>query len=505
MLRDYNHASRIYVGDNYRLVPKFGFLFHVFIDTNTGAASYDARNPNSISEVGVLARSADLPRFSTDSKVVNSYNRPNIVQTKIKYEPISIVFNDDSADVVKNFWMRYFKHYYRDSDYGLGQYDVQYRYADPTVTEFGFSPLNAVKFLKSIRIYSLTKKTFSEYILVNPVIKSCRFGRHVQGESEVLQTEMSIEYESVLYGAGTTSSGDATGFAQLHYDNQPSSLTVEGGGSRPIFGPNGIIDTNKINNPALTNGGFGATFNNTFTGFPELRSSIRPSTGIDQMSQVFNTILKENNSTNRVTVPMFSSTGLSISQNNGVEQNTSVASLASIGNLINVPGPVKITGADIVDDAVNNSNYKRSFPPNSSAAPSATVPDGLLTINDQSSLRVDTNQQIVDNRKTLSTIDNRLTFLQKEITNTENDLVDINSQITSATTTYNSLQTKYNNAQALPQTPQRDALLEQFKTSIDYYDSLKNTYTDEYNITLNKYNQLLQEVENLKSDRKVLV
>lgn len=502
MLRDYNHASRLYVGDQYRLVPKMGFLFHVFLDVGTGAGSYDARNPTGTQEVGLLARSADLPRFTTDSKVFNSYNRPSIIQTKIKYDPVSITFNDDSADVVKNFWIRYFKHYYRDSDYGLGQYSTQYRYGDPTVNEFGFSPLNAAKFLRSVRIYSLTKKTFSEYILVNPIIKSCRFGQHVQGESEVLKTEMSIEYESVLYSSGSVGANEISGFADLHYDNSPSSLTVSGGGSQPLFGPGGYIDTNKIINPSLTNGSYGDIFNNTRQGVQNFRGSIRSSVSASQVSEVFGTVLRENRSTNKITVPTFAgAAGFSISDNNGIEQKTALASLPGFGSINNQAFPITINGDQVQGTIAPTSNYFRSFPPNPSAIVPTPTSGELRTINDQRLLRQDSNQRIVNVRSRRLDIDNRIEFLQKEISETELGLSNTDMQISNTNATSASILTKYNNALLLPQTSQRDALLEQYKQTIDYYNKLESELAIERDYISNKYIKLNHEIQDLKFEK----
>lgn len=506
MLRDYNHASRLYVGDQYRLVPKMGFLFHVFLDVGTNASSYDARNPTGTQEVGLLARSADLPRFTADSKVFNSYNRPSIVQTKIKYDTVTITFNDDSADVVKNFWIRYFKHYYRDSDYSLGQYNMQYRYGEPMVNEFGFGPLNAAKFLRSVRIYSLTKKTFSEYILVNPIIKSCRFGQHVNGESEVLKTEMSVDYESVLYSSGSVGANEISGFADLHYDSSPSSLTVEGGGSQPLFGPGGYIDTNKIINPSLTNGSYGDIFYSTRQGAQNFRSTISTSASVSQVSNIFSTVLRENKSTNRVTVPTFAgAAGFSISDNNGIEQKTSLASLPSFGKTNDQISSITISGAQIKETPSPTSNYFRSFPPNSSAGLPTSTPSELNIINDQDLLRQDSNQRFLDVNARRLAIDNRILSLQKELSIAEQNLSGINSQINTINSTNSSLISKYNNAASLPQTPQRDTLLEQYQQTIDYYDRLKNDLISERNFNSHRYDSLNQELDNLKAEKGSIV
>ena len=267
-LKDYKHASQLFVADNYKLLPKSGFLFHVFFDINTAAAPYNPGNPNSTSELGLLVKSTDLPKFSFDTKTYNAYNRPNIVQSKVKYEAISISFHDDSSDLIRNFWFDYYNYYYRDSDYAEATYHSAHKYAAVRQTDkWGYSPRDnkaaailsgkgadssagPVPYLNAIRIYSLHNKKFSEYTLINPIIKSFRHGQHTQDSNDFLSHEMSIEYETVLYAYGKTSPSTVKGFAGLHYDKTPSPLSVAGGGTKSILGPGGLMDTAEsvINN-----------------------------------------------------------------------------------------------------------------------------------------------------------------------------------------------------------------------------------------------------------------
>ena len=53
---------------------------------------------------------------------------------------------------------------------------------------------------------------------------------------------MQIFYETVLYGAGKVNKANIPGFATIHYDLEPSPLSVLGGGTTSIFGPGGIVD-----------------------------------------------------------------------------------------------------------------------------------------------------------------------------------------------------------------------------------------------------------------------
>jgi hypothetical protein len=243
IFKDYKHASMLFVDDHFNFLPKSTFLYHVYFDLNINNFLYDSQNPNSDRELGLLVKNVSLPKFSVDSKIFNAYNRPNIVQTKIKYDPVQIGFHDDSADLVRNFWFDYYNYYYRDSDHAETLYHQEHKYQDTVPTSgWGYTTRsnNSEPYIKSIRIYSLHHKRFSEYILINPIIKSFKHGEHAADQTTSLMThEMTIDYETVLYAYGAIGQSTVAGFADLHYDLDPSPLTAAGGGSL------GVYDTSK--------------------------------------------------------------------------------------------------------------------------------------------------------------------------------------------------------------------------------------------------------------------
>lgn len=79
--------------------------------------------------------------------------------------------------------------------------------------------------------------------LVNPVIGSFSHDNldHADGTG-VLSNVMQIFYETVIYKAGVISKGTINSFANIHYDKEPSPLSVLGRGTNTIFGPGGIVD-----------------------------------------------------------------------------------------------------------------------------------------------------------------------------------------------------------------------------------------------------------------------
>jgi hypothetical protein len=244
-IKDYQHANRLFTDNNYRLSPKYGFLFHVAFDINMDLSllGRDERL-----EAGMLAKTVDLPKFTVDNKTYNAYGRPNVVQTKIKYDQVNITFHDDSANIIRNFWYDYYSYYYRDSDYEEALYQQASKYQRRQIQDWGFGPIPIESnqmargnYLRAIRIYSLHQKRFSEYVLINPIITNFRHGQHQNGENtNLLEHQMTIAYESVKYFTGYVKSNTISGFADLHYDKTPSPLTQ---GTNSIFGPGGLLNT----------------------------------------------------------------------------------------------------------------------------------------------------------------------------------------------------------------------------------------------------------------------
>ena len=88
----YDHATRLFLADNFRLAPKQSFLYYVVINLDPsqtqlgggflGTALSFADRYQSL-ETGMLVKSVDLPKFTVDTKTLNAYNRKNIIRISI--------------------------------------------------------------------------------------------------------------------------------------------------------------------------------------------------------------------------------------------------------------------------------------------------------------------------------------------------------------------------------------------------------------------------------------
>lgn len=232
-IRDYRHAARIFTDDNFRLSPKYGFLYYVEFDFNKDITSISNK---SAQEMGMIVKSAQLPKFTIDVKQHNAYNRKNYVQNKITYDPVTLVFHDDQADTVRSFWYDYYSFYYRDPDYADSTYTAPHKYQSRPTFNWGYSPRPTIgynnangnqpyQYIQAIRIYSLYQKNFSEYELINPIITKFAHGDHNASEGQsTMEHSMSVQFETVKYLEGYVTENTVGGFIDLHYDRTPSPI-----------------------------------------------------------------------------------------------------------------------------------------------------------------------------------------------------------------------------------------------------------------------------------------
>jgi len=247
-VNDYTHASRVFRDDGYALTPKSSFLYYVLFEFNEVVRPYTdfSADPQRSYEIGVLVKNITLPSFQIAISEKNQYGKHTYTQTRINYNPVSVTFHDDMANTITEFWANYYKYYYADSNKNKSvTSEDSYKYRSDFDTNNygykGFSPRgdSVEPFLKSIKVYSLHKKEFTEYTLVKPVIETMSHGTHDSAGSSVMEQSMSLRYENVLYGKGNVANGSPQGFF-LHYDTNPSPISSN---NRSVLGKGGLVDT----------------------------------------------------------------------------------------------------------------------------------------------------------------------------------------------------------------------------------------------------------------------
>ena len=269
-VKDFAHASRLFIDNNYELQPRYSNLFHVVFNLTPQAARlFDSVEKM---EINMLVKTIDLPTFNIDLQTHNQYNRQVHSQHKINYNPVSVTFHDDQKDLIRSFLHTYTNFFFNDSKYelGAGSYSTDDRYSGYRGDDFGMSDGNQ-RFFKDIRVYTMLQKRFAEYTLVNPIINAFGHDSHSYANTGVLQHTMQINYEAVKYATGFVNNINPKGFSDIHYDNSPSPLGVFGGGvGNSIFFQGGLVDAaNSVANDLAGGNLLGAVikggviFNNT--------------------------------------------------------------------------------------------------------------------------------------------------------------------------------------------------------------------------------------------------
>jgi hypothetical protein len=238
------------------MAPKAGWSY--FIELGLSPYLWDKTTFQSIDntwynrskgKLGLLAKSADQPRFSVATETLNQYNKKTIVQNKITYNPVSITFHDDMDNIITDLWKNYYQYYFADSRYtGFSQLsnqtsslpaafkqNVQY---DGRAYAYGLNNGQTLPFFNYIKIFLLNRRKYTSVTLVNPIITEWAPAQLDQTSGDrLLDAKMTFAYEAVYYDTQNKPvSRTEPGFNANHYDNTPSPLRAAGGGTRGLGG-----------------------------------------------------------------------------------------------------------------------------------------------------------------------------------------------------------------------------------------------------------------------------
>lgn len=243
-LANWQHATRVFVDDTFRLAPRHKFQFYVVFEIDPTAHNATAFTTKHSQEVGFLVKTAELPKFSFESAVLNQYNRKKLVYKAINYDPVSITMHDDNTGIINALWAVYYGAYIRDRNLPSSAYSANHFRPDGDSRNnfrYGLDNDKAVDLFKSISIYTMSRSRFNGYTLVNPRIQTWSHGNVDYGDGGTMESNMTIQYESVSYSSGSVKVGTPKNFATLHYDNAPSPLSVQGGGTSTLTGEGGVL------------------------------------------------------------------------------------------------------------------------------------------------------------------------------------------------------------------------------------------------------------------------
>ena len=235
-LGDYTHASKLFVNNNLKFAPKSKFLYHCYfgLDPSVGNVISALTQKYGV-EIGLLVKSADLPKYQATVETKNQYNRKKNMQTGIVYQPITITFHDDNHGVTSALLEAYYRFYYADAWHGdnPGAYsktnngDNTYKNRARHQYRYGLDNNNTVPFFRSLQLTQLARSQYTTYSLVNPIITNWEHDSVESEGNSFMQNTITIQYEAVHYTRGNVqvgADGEPTGFGLVHYDTQPSPL-----------------------------------------------------------------------------------------------------------------------------------------------------------------------------------------------------------------------------------------------------------------------------------------
>jgi len=231
-LASWEHASKLFLHDNYRLAPKVPFLYHVNFVLNPFAKalvpSFEYRGM-SAAEIGLLVKTINLPKYSPRVETINRYNQKKNVETQIQYDPVTVEMHDDNDGLAYSLLQAYYKYYFVDGNY---QIRPQAYTPDLTYSNFLFrygldNQLPHKHFFKEIHVSQLTRGVYHRYTLVNPLLSKLDHDNLDYADGgRGTQNTFTINYEAVFYETGRIDTEEDTpdGFSNIHYDETPSSL-----------------------------------------------------------------------------------------------------------------------------------------------------------------------------------------------------------------------------------------------------------------------------------------
>jgi hypothetical protein len=271
-MADFQHASRLYVDDTFRLAPKTKFLYYVVFNVNPDAMTDISFKDRHKLELNYLVKSADLPKYSFKTENLNQYNRKTTAYTAIQYEPVNLTLHDDNNGITNTLWALYYGYYIADrsnsyspdSDTSPTAYERNTYFPKSMMPfRYGLDNESDAPFFNSIQLFTLSRQRFFSYLLCNPKITKWDHDTVDQSDGRgVLENKMTIAYDSVIYNSGVVQEDDPAGFAVLHYDKTPSPIANEEilqDGIAGVFGD--VFSINSLSGGRMMGGLVGGILN----------------------------------------------------------------------------------------------------------------------------------------------------------------------------------------------------------------------------------------------------
>lgn len=166
-------------------------------------------------------RTIELPKYSIETEVINSWNVRQVVPTKMNFEPISISFNDTLDNRFQNFLVNYL-------NISTGNFQPATQSLRTGLDNFGLNlletgkdcPLDRIVITRFYGADQDRTKTENKNIVTlwRPKIVDIQHDTLDYATSEAVTWQISVRYESITYEIENTAAPDTTKLTENYAD-----------------------------------------------------------------------------------------------------------------------------------------------------------------------------------------------------------------------------------------------------------------------------------------------
>jgi hypothetical protein len=206
VLRNSHYATKFTkTARTIQAMPRQRFLFYA--NFNPGSATRIRDMSSYTKGFAFQIGKIDRPRATPEVKELHQYNRKRLVQTGIKFDPLSITFHDTVDDRVLRVWNQYYQWYFGEGR-NAGKKSTAWKSSVISnsfdiSSGWGFSPPNATDsdtgFFESLDIYVFYGKFFTQTRVFNPKITMMEFENLDSESSALSNATMTVAHEGMEY------------------------------------------------------------------------------------------------------------------------------------------------------------------------------------------------------------------------------------------------------------------------------------------------------------------
>lgn len=192
---DWNRTLNPLLGFQYFVRINYNGVLKDFVDSYFSDGGYEQNFP--------LVKSVTMPSIGVESEIFNEYNRKRISQTKLKFDPVDIVFHDVVNGNTLKLWQMYYQYYFADGRYkSAASRDASVNPETFNPADFGYTldVVEDVRYLyKSIEIFQLAGGYFNKVTLYNPRIVDFKHDTMDYSKNDLVEISYTLDYEWAEY------------------------------------------------------------------------------------------------------------------------------------------------------------------------------------------------------------------------------------------------------------------------------------------------------------------